>query len=306
MDSLSSSIKLSNELMRSGILSGFNSIRVEKPSKQDSEKSPQELEAERRKKKRDQKKKERERAYLTNGRKIDWSGRELRELPEKLFDFENFDGLTKLILRSNQLCTFPGEISMLRGLTYLDYSDNMVKGKVAPLPPSLHGLKRILLVPRCPLCTMLIPYTSELPKEIGGLYRLRELHLDSNRLESLPGEIGKLTRLRVLNVGNVRQRPLSPLVQVADVQVHLLALYRAKDGTTCCECRPRRTSCGVSPTKSGCSPSSCPWMLATTRSPPCLFRCLRTARSSSSSICPEIRLDVSLRSLLSSPLANSC
>lgn len=74
------------------------------------------------------KRKEREKAYVTNGRKINWSGRELRELPEKLFEFVNFDGLSKLILRSNQLTTFPGEVSMLRGLTYLDYSQNMVKG----------------------------------------------------------------------------------------------------------------------------------------------------------------------------------
>jgi Leucine-rich repeat (LRR) protein len=36
------------------------------------------------------------------------------------------------------------------------------------------------------------------------MYRLKELYLESNRLERLPPELGKLTRLRVLNIGNVR------------------------------------------------------------------------------------------------------
>ncbi len=46
--------------------------------------------------------------------------------------------------------------------------------------------------------------SAELPKEMGAMHRLKELHLESNRLERLPPELGKLTRLQVLNIGNVR------------------------------------------------------------------------------------------------------
>ncbi|ELR11474.1 leucine rich repeat domain containing protein [Acanthamoeba castellanii str. Neff] len=122
------------------------------------------------KKRKEKKKREKEKNYAKEyGRKIDWTGRDLKVLPEKLYEFANFDGLTKLVVRANQLSAFPGELSMLRGLTYLDYSENLIK---------------------------------ELPKEMGAMYRLKELYLESNRLERLPPELGKLTRLRVLNIGN--------------------------------------------------------------------------------------------------------
>jgi Leucine-rich repeat (LRR) protein len=81
------------------------------------------------------KEKEREKNAEAYGRKIDWTGRDLKTLPEKLYEFSNFDGLTKLVLRANQLSAFPGELSMLRGLTYLDYSENLIRGaRVLSLP----------------------------------------------------------------------------------------------------------------------------------------------------------------------------
>jgi hypothetical protein len=81
------------------------------------------------KKRKEKKKREKEKNYAeAYGRKIDWTGRDLKVLPEKLYEFANFDGLTKLVVRANQLSAFPGELSMLRGLTYLDYSGNLIKG----------------------------------------------------------------------------------------------------------------------------------------------------------------------------------
>lgn len=58
----------------------------------------------------------------------------------------------------------------------------------------------------------------ELPKEIGELIRLRELHVQGNRLTILPPEIGNLDMASNKSVfkfeGNVWEKPIADQLQL--------------------------------------------------------------------------------------------
>ncbi|HKP02932.1 MAG TPA: COR domain-containing protein [Chthoniobacterales bacterium] len=108
--------------------------------------------------------------------------------------------LTALYLDSNQLTTFPNEITQLNQLRDLHLANN----QLSTLPPEIAKLTELreLYLSNNRLGT--------LPPEIGQLTNLTTLNLSSNQLSTVPPEIGQLTNLPTLNLSNNQLTTVPP------------------------------------------------------------------------------------------------
>ena len=108
--------------------------------------------------------------------------------------FEKAKSLRSLILRKNQLATFPA-IADCRSLTELDLSENPIR----ELPPWIDRLAQLHTFRANKIALV------RLPPSMGSLLNLQTLEISLNRLESLGLEVGALPSLTYLDIsGNFR------------------------------------------------------------------------------------------------------
>lgn len=121
--------------------------------------------------------------------------------------------MTRLALGGNQIIALPEEISTLKEMTWLDFTNN----RISEIPSSFASMKKLtsLGASDCRfsefppvICQMknirklgiFNNLFTSLPKEIGNLRLLTKLDLSGNALKHLPEEIGQLTELNWLNL----------------------------------------------------------------------------------------------------------
>lgn len=67
-------------------------------------------------------------ASSEKGKRADYTSHKLTTVPDQVFSFSNIDDLKTLVLRTNEISIFSGELSQLRSLTCLNFSQNLLKG----------------------------------------------------------------------------------------------------------------------------------------------------------------------------------
>jgi serine/threonine protein kinase len=120
---------------------------------------------------------------------LDLSQKNLKEIPEEIFDLVD---ITTLNLFGNQITTLPSAIGKLVNLEELWVSHN----QLTSLPPDIGKLVNLEKL------YVFDNQLTSLPSEIGKLVNLKELVVSYNQLTSLPSEIGKLVNLEELDVYN--------------------------------------------------------------------------------------------------------
>ncbi|MEN9610590.1 MAG: hypothetical protein RLZZ628_1404 [Bacteroidota bacterium] len=176
---------------------------------------------------------------------LDLRGRNLRKIPEKVFqqpqlkilliNNNNIDSLDRHIgllrhliyldLSGNQLSKLPTSIGLLENLEYLDLNRNSIE----KLPNEIGQLKNLKyldlrknLITHLPstigelqnLEVFVPSYTwlAEIPNEIGQLKNLRKLYLSYTSLKKLPDVIGELPKLEYLDLQFEEPISLSPTI----------------------------------------------------------------------------------------------
>jgi serine/threonine protein kinase len=120
---------------------------------------------------------------------LDLSQKNLKEIPEEIFDLVE---ITKLDLSDNQLTSLPSDIGKLVNLKELSVFNN----QLTSLPPDIGKLVNLKEL------SVSSNQLTSLPSDIGKLVNLESLWVSENQLTSIPSEIGKLVNLEELDVYN--------------------------------------------------------------------------------------------------------
>jgi len=111
-------------------------------------------------------------------------------------DKNSREKLKYLNLRGRNLYQIPYELSVLKGLTDLQLSDN----KINKIP---HYLFQCRNLKKLDFSSNMLDY---LPVEIVYLNNLEELGLQDNRLSNLPANLSQLKNLKVLDLSNIHSK----------------------------------------------------------------------------------------------------
>lgn len=125
-----------------------------------------------------------EQAEAEEWTELDLSGKELTEIPKKVFQLQE---IKRLILFANKIQEIPVDIQSLYKLEYLSLSGN----KIRQLPVEIGALSNL---------KYLYIYSNKIqkiPKQITQLQGLLELYIQYNRIAYIPDFISELKRLKV-------------------------------------------------------------------------------------------------------------
>ncbi|KAI6218172.1 hypothetical protein M3Y99_01727500 [Aphelenchoides fujianensis] len=187
---------------------------------------------------------ESERASSSASISLDYSERELTEMPDEFFVLEEAELVTELDLSRNRFAAAPKELFTMSSLTSLNLSSNGLRSlpndiaalqnlrrldlrnnELSELPEAvckLHNLEVLILSGNrfkdFPTALLHLPELVELqmganrldnvPKEISQLKSLEILYLGDNRLQSVPDSLGSLPRLTALALAQNRLETL--------------------------------------------------------------------------------------------------
>ena len=126
-----------------------------------------------------------------NASKLDLSHRDLKEIPDFVFECKN---LKKLNLSNNRITSIPKELSKLKFLKNLDISNNLISNLYAKTFDLIN--LEVLMIGNNKLVSI--------PTQISNLQKLKKLGLQSNLLTLLPETFNKLSSLESLNLSNNR------------------------------------------------------------------------------------------------------
>lgn len=121
---------------------------------------------------------------------LDASYNNLTSLPTNIgYGLQN---LERLLIHLNKLSYFPGSISEMRSLKYLDAHMNEIHG----LPSSMGRLKKLEVLNLSSNFNNLM----RVPDAITDLINLRELDLSNNQIQAIPDSFYMLKKLEKLNL----------------------------------------------------------------------------------------------------------
>ncbi|KAI6218231.1 hypothetical protein M3Y99_01721300 [Aphelenchoides fujianensis] len=167
---------------------------------------------------------ESERASSSASISLDYSERELTEMPDEFFALEEAELVTELDLSRNRFATAPKELFSMSSLTSLNLSSNGLRSLPNDIA-ALQNLRRLDLrnnelseLPEavCKLHNLEVLILSgnrfkDFPTALLHLPELVELQMGANRLDNVPKEISQLKTLEILYLGDNRlQSPAPP------------------------------------------------------------------------------------------------
>ncbi|MFP4370085.1 MAG: leucine-rich repeat domain-containing protein [Candidatus Kapaibacterium sp.] len=118
---------------------------------------------------------------------LNYDNMKLRDLPSVLpEDAKNIS------LANNKLRDFPGELTRMKGLTYLNLSGNRLRS----LPGTIGELTELHWL------DLSNNRMRDIEQGLGKLQNLKELDLSDNRIRELPADLSSLKNLSVLNLRN--------------------------------------------------------------------------------------------------------
>jgi hypothetical protein len=117
--------------------------------------------------------------------------------------------LSNLQFISNQITNLPGSFSNLRNLKLLAFGVNTLGNPLNELPSYFSTFEKLTILAIANL------NLKNVPKWLGQLVNLKELHLNGNKLTDLPSSLAQLEHLETLKLDN---NPLNPALQSAHRQ----------------------------------------------------------------------------------------
>ena len=136
----------------------------------------------------------------------------LRHLPHSLLIM---DKVEELVVQETSLVRVSSMIGRLKSLEILTIEDHYQSSCFQALPRTIGNLENLLEL------HIHQNQLVSLPESIGGLKRLEVLDVSVNKLEYLPARIGNLTKLRILDVSDNKLTSIPESVLLCTKLMHL-------------------------------------------------------------------------------------